>query len=798
MWIGVSKMAGANIFSVNEGVKQVAKELNAGILKDRNLLLYVNSDETSYVESALGLVKKNIVFGGLLTVGVLLVFLRDGRSTLVIAIAIPVSIIGTFLLLSILGRSLNVISLAGMAFAVGMLVDNAVVVLENIFRHRQMGADPITASVRGTKEVWGAALSSTLTTMAVFIPILFVREEAGQLFRDIALAISCGVGLSLLVSVVVIPTAAARVLRPRSVTYGTLSSLHRQSEWIARPFVAAVVDINTWLQRSKLRRLVTVVGFVSAAGLLSYWLLPAIEYLPKGNRNLISGNMYPKPGLNVDELLRIGSIFHERLRPYAEVAPGSKEAAALDYPVLTDLSYGTWSGHIWMSTRAENASQATKALPLLQEIADDIKAETDIEASVNQMGLFVGGWNRPARSIDIDVRGPDLNRLVELATHIKEQATERIPGATSQAFPSLELSAPELHVIPRKHRAAELELNSDQLGYNISAFVDGAYVTEYLDNGDEIPLTIVSNESDALDTAAIPIVVPSGHVVPLSSVADVSYREGPQQIMHKERKRAIVVSVSPPETMALGEAIDVIEKEILGPLRASGELKGVYEISLSGTADKLMATWEALRFNLLVVLLITYLLMAALFESWLYPLVIMVSVPMAAVGGLAGLRIMNLFVIQQLDILTMLGFIILVGTVVNNAILIVHQSLNHMRDDQMPMQSAIIMSVRNRVRPIFMTTFTTTFGLIPLVVLPGSGSELYRGIGSVVLGGLLTSTIFTLFLVPSLFSLTLEAKAWIQNTLHRRPDVTSTAEGLRNDVAEPVPSPRQEEQVDSV
>ena len=774
MWIGVTKMAGANIFEVNEGVKRVAEQLNAGILKDRNLMLHLTSDETSYVSSALGLVQKNIVYGGLLTVIVLLVFLRDIRSTLVVAAAIPVSIIGTFLLLSVLGRSLNAISLAGMAFAVGMLVDNAVVVLENIFRHRQTGEDGLTASIRGTKEVWGAALSSTLTTMAVFIPILFVREEAGQLFRDIALAISCGVGLSLVVSVVVIPTAAARISRSRLDKKPRLSWITGPIDWLAARFVTVVVEINVWLQQSKPRRLVTIIGFVAASAVLIYCLLPSIEYLPKGNRNLIGGNMYPKPGFNVDELLRIGRMFHDRLRPYAEVAPGSAEANSLDYPVVTDLSYGTWNGHIWMSTRAENASKATEILPLLKDIAEEIKRETGVEASVNQMGIFVGGWNRPARAIEIDLRGPDLNRLVELGQQIKEQSLEMLPGSTVQAFPSLELSAPELHVVPKKLRSAELQLSSDQLGYNISAYVDGAYVAEYLDHGDEIALTIVSDQSETINTADIPIVVPSGHIIPLSSVADVNHRMGAQQIMHIERQRAITISVAPPDAMALGDAIDVIERNILEPLRVSGELKGVYEASLSGTADKLMATWEALRFNLLVVLLITYLLMAALFESWLYPFVIMVSVPMAAVGGLAGLRIMNLFVLQQLDILTMLGFIILVGTVVNNAILIVHQSLNHMRDDHMPTQSAVTMSVRNRIRPIFMTTFTTTFGLIPLVVLPGSGSELYRGIGSVVLGGLITSTLFTLFLVPSLFSLTLEIKEWILKALRAPSGSTQT------------------------
>ena len=213
--------------------------------------------------------------------------------------------------------------------------------------------------------------------------------------------------------------------------------------------------------------------------------------------------------------------------------------------------------------------------------------------------------------------------------------------------------------------------------------------------------------------------------------------------------------------MALEDAMNQIRDEIVNPLRASGQREGGYRINLAGTADKLRATCDALRFNVLVALLITYLLMAALFESWLYPMVIILSVPLGAVGGVLGLQLLNLWILQPLDVLTMLGFVILIGTVVNNTIMIVHQSLNLIRENGLSPQEAIVESVRTRIRPIFMTTTTTVLGLLPLVLFPGAGSELYRGLGSVVLGGLLVSTILTLILVPTLFSLMLDARAKI-------------------------------------
>ena len=783
--IGVTKSPGANIFDVVNGLKRVSAELNTGILRQKGVYLHQTADATLYVDSALNLVRKNALLGGAFTILVLLVFLRNARTTLVVALAIPVSIIGTFMMLGLMGRSLNVISLAGMAFAVGMLVDNAVVVLENIFRHYQRGATPINASLQGTREVWGATLASTLTTLAVFIPTLFVREEAGQLFRDIALAISCGVGLSLIVSVTVIPTAACRLLG--TSTHSTYSNwlgvLLQPLDRFAVTFVNAVVAINDRLLQSTPFRLTVVAVFFGGSLLLTYLLLPAIEYLPNGNRNHIGGSLYPPPGYSVDKMLSLGRQFHDKLRPLAEALPNSPQANRLAYPVIADLAYGTYTGRVWVSVRSLDPNRTAELVPLMREIVEEIAAENPgVEGSVNQSGLFERGFNRAARSIDIDVLGPELDRLVELGTRIRDSSRKVIAGAAVNARPSLNLDGPKIHVIPRTFRAAEMGLTSTELGYSVSAFVNGAYASSYILDGEEIDLTIVAQGDVSLRRHDLPIAIPSGQVVSLSSVADVNLDTGPPQIAHVERARALTISVVPPDEMALGEAIETIQRDVIQPLEDQGDLGGLYHIHISGTADKLHATWEALRFNLLIVLLITYLLMAALFESWLYPLVIMVSVPLAAVGGVAGLRLMNLFVLQQLDILTMLGFIILVGTVVNNAILIVHQSLNHMRDDRVSPSAAITSSVRNRVRPIFMTTLTTTFGLLPLVLFPGAGSELYRGVGSVVLGGLLVSTLFTLFLVPCLFSLVLEARAGLSSRFRRIPQSDRRQEPVRIDM----------------
>ncbi len=265
----------------------------------------------------------------------------------------------------------------------------------------------------------------------------------------------------------------------------------------------------------------------------------------------------------------------------------------------------------------------------------------------------------------------------------------------------------------------------------------------------------------------LPLATASGELVTVGSVADIEVVNGPALIAHSERQRAITIQVSPPETVALQSAMETIESDILAPMEAEGKLGGLYRARLSGTADKLTQTRAALQWNFILAIVISYLLMAALFESFLYPLVILFSVPLAALGGFLGLGVVNLFTYQALDVLTMLGFIILVGTVVNNAILIVHQSLNHIRGDALGPREAIREAVSNRIRPIFMSVATSVCGMLPLVLFPGAGSELYRGLGSVVVGGLVVSTIFTLFLVPALFSLVLDLRAALGRRLER-------------------------------
>ncbi len=814
---------GANVLEVMDGLREVNQMLNRDILKPRGLMLTQVSDETDYINSSVDLVQQNIFIGGALTMVVLMAFLHMGRRTLIVAplivasavaaayvspwlfvvclalvvgsgfwfargalvvgLAIPISIVGTFLILGALGRSLNVISLAGLAFAVGMLVDNAVVVLENIYRRFSLGESPLTAAVRGTQEVWGAVVSSTLTTIAVFLPVVFVEEVAGQLFRDIALAISAAVALSLCVSVTVIPTASARLFKRSdrgeidgkssrgsiSAAGGvpgeraTIRAAASGEERRRFPLAPLIVGVNAWILKSTIRKLATVATLVGVAVGVSWLLWPKVEYLPTGNRNLVFGIVIPPPGYNLDQLMSLGEQIETDLKPYWDV-DRTTAFDELDAPAIRDFFFVVRGRSVFLGVRAVDPTRTGELVPLVARVAGQLPGAFAVakQASLFESGLTSG------RTIDVEITGPEIERLVALG---QKFFTPRAfggfeimgfyEGIQARPVPSLDLSSPEVHVAPKLLQAAQMQMSAAELGFTVNALVDGAYVSDYYLGGKKIDLTLIGERKYTDQThmiGAVPVATPLGQLVPLNALADVEISSGPEQVNHRERMRAITIEVSPPPDVPLADAMRRVEQEIVVPLRESGELKGGYRVTLSGTADKLSETWQALRSNVLLALLITYLLMAALFESWLYPLVIIFSVPLGAAGGVLGLAILNLFVLQPLDVLTMLGFVVLIGTVVNNPILIVHQSLNHLREQDMSAEQAILESIETRIRPILMTTTTTVLGLTPLVLFPGAGSELYRGIGSVVLGGLVVSTVFTLVLVPVLFSLLLSGR----------------------------------------
>jgi HAE1 family hydrophobic/amphiphilic exporter-1 len=420
-----------------------------------------------------------------------------------------------------------------------------------------------------------------------------------------------------------------------------------------------------------------------------------------------------------------------------------------------------------MGVASWDETRVKELIPIMRRTLATIPGMIPI---VQQTSLFESGA-RQGRTIDLDLMGPDLGRLVGIASRLFGKVQGLLPGSQVRPVPSLELAQPEVRFFPDRVRAAAVGLSAADVGFNLDVLVEGAKIDEVTRQGYNIDLKLMAETDGAertQDLGRMDVNTPTGGLVQVESVAPPSLVGSATQINHIERQRAITLRIYPPEQMPLQEAMDRLQDQVVQPLLASGEIQPPYDVRLSGTADDLTQTYLALRGNFLLALAITYLLMSALFGSFLYPLIIMFAVPLAAAGGFAGLWAVNqTLTYQPLDVLTMLGFIILVGIVVNNAILIVDQSLRGLREDGLDVRQAVREAVAMRVRPIFMSTFTSVFGMMPLVVFPGAGSELYRGLGSVVLGGLLVATMFTLFLIPSLLSLVLDARRGLSRLLNR-------------------------------
>ena len=761
--INAVRETGANVIETMAGIRETVRKLNEIELPQQSLFLTQVYDETVYIDSSINLVQQNIFVGGSLAAVVLLLFLHSSRATLIVSLAIPVSVIGAFVAMAALGRSLNVISLAGIAFAVGMVVDAAIVVLENIYRLKERGLPTGEAAYQGARQVWGAILVSALTTILVFAPILVMDLEVGQLFRDIAVAISVSVLLSLIVAVTLIPALSNWLLRDEGIIFSlerrlgsVIGFMGRALAAIGGGFVSAMIAVMGRIVANRLVSLV-VIGFVSTLAIAATWaFLPKLDYLPDGNRNLIFGVIVPPPGYNLETTVDIAGRIEQQLSPLW-VGGIDRSGDVLDDGEASGIQHFFFvatRGSTFLGASAQDPTRVGELIPTMQRAAYGEPGTFGLISQTSLFGRGIGG----GRSIDLNVSGPDLRGILEIAqqaTGLLSQTLPRSQGTQVRPKPGLELGAPEVRVVPDRIKLADAGVSARELGQTLDSFNDGLRVEEITIDGKRVDLTLKGTVDEITSTQGIdflPIVTRSGRILPANALADIEVTSGPTEIRHLERERTITLEIRPPDAMPLEAALETTDREIVSVLRDRGLPAGV-DIRLSGTADKLSETWDAIVLDLVLAVVIVYLVMAVLFESFLYPLVILFSVPLATAGGVGGLALVNIYTFQPLDMLTLLGFVILIGIVVNNAILLVHQTLFHIRSEGMRVSEAVMEAMRNRIRPIFMSTATSVFGMLPLVVVPGAGSELYRGLGSVVVGGLSLSAIMTLLIIPPLMSI---------------------------------------------
>jgi multidrug efflux pump subunit AcrB len=763
--LAVKRQLGTNVIEIKEAMLEVVDRLNNGFLKDNGMVMELISEDVRYVEQSVKVVSQNLLIGAVLATIVLFIFLRSTSATLVGALGIPVCTVVAFLGLLISGRTINVISMAGVAFAIGMTLDNSIVVLENIYKHMALGKTRMQAAYEGVREVWTAVLASTLTTVFVFLPIVFIEQEAGQLYSDIAVAVSASILMSMIIAITVVPVACSRFLTPNTSASFRFGIYHA-----GQLFGKAVMWFVDWLLHGVIRRIALIGLVLFLTVLIITELTPKAEYLPEGEEKKIFASIFAPPGYNIDEMHAITRAVNDFYLPHLNKDPaayqdGEKEIPPLDYMVVFNDS---------SRTRFVVEVHSREHLGKLIELTQDYIGQFPGVITFVSRGSIFAGNSGGTRSINLDISGTDLESLYAVGFKAFIRAREIFDNPRVRPEPSsLSLGQPMIEIRPDWERAAELGIDADELGYTIWAYSDGAFVDEYFKGDHKIDMFLYSTDGvidSPEDINHLMLYSEQGGIVPLGAVAGIRETVNTETIRRVDSRRTITLSIIPPQNVPLEDGVRVVREDLIRYMKDNDQLAPGMTMTISGASDRLDSTRQALQGNFITAIVIAYLLMVAIFSHWGYPLLIMTTVPIGISGGLVGLWLMNYLggqldkiglqnIQQPFDMITMLGFLVLIGTVVNNPILIVERTMTSIRRKGMDYLEAIREATESRLRPIMMSMITTIFGLSPLVFNPGEGTELYRGLGAIVLFGLLFSTVITLTFMPSLLSLVLQCQS---------------------------------------
>ena len=725
--IQIMKENDANVLETLTAVKKEIFSLRDNELKKMGLSIAQSFDPSVFIDQAISMVTGNLFSGVVLAVLVLWYFIRDRRATLLVGLSIPICLTVTLVMLYAFGRTLNVISLAGLAFGVGQALDTAIVMLEAIAQQRERGLARIEATLAGAKQVWPALLASTVTAVIVFLPIVFMRDAVSQLFADLALTISIAVIASLIVSVTALPLAASRWLNTENVHKGSNAKYEAVANWIVR-----------WTDTARRRYLTVAVLFVAPV-VLTWALLPPLDYLPPVKRDAIDGFIQPPPGTNIDTIEReFVQPFAKRLAPYMS---GEKQPALKNYYVLAG-AFGTSIG-----VRPLDPDNIDELGRLINE--EVLVGFPDTQSFAAQGNLF-GGFG-DGRNIDFQLQATDFPALLAAARYAEKLIQEKMPGAQVQAFQGLEMAEPELRLNPDDRRLNEVGWSRGDIGTVVRSLGDGVFVGEYFDGERRLDMILRASKWDSPEALAeTPVATPIGSTVPLGELVRVESTVSAGGLRRVDGHRTIGLNVSPPKQLSLGQAIELLKAEVEPQVRAQLPADG--SVHYEGNAGSLREALSNMAQNLGIALIALFLLLAALFRSVKDSMYVILTIPLASFGGVLALVLLRLFTPQTLDLLTMVGFVVLMGLVVNNAILLVDQARAEIRGGA-SVRAAVESALATRTRPIMLTTLTTLFGMLPLVLVPGPGSVLYRGLGTVLVGGMAVNSVFTLLLLPTLLRL---------------------------------------------
>ncbi len=737
--LDISKKSDGNTVSVVKEIYKSIEEIKA-LLPD-GVQLEPVYDLSIYIRQSIDNVVSNMVVGGILAAIILLLFLRNIRATLVIAVSMPIAIISTFTLLYFTGETLNMLTLGGLALGIGMMVDSSIVILENIYRFRERGSGLQDAAIDGAKEVGPAVIASTITTVVVFVPIVFVQGLSAELFRPLAITVTFSLLASLATAIILVPMLSAQFLKQvgegidqQRKKYG----VYQLTSWFDQ-FIEKVIGTYQQMIGWSLSHRKTIVSGTIVLIMLSLALIPWVgtEFIPSGDTGEI----------NIDITLPIGTVLTETENIVDSIAEDVLNIEEIKVIFASagqgnQFQFGGSDTHVGnLYIRLKSLSERTRSIDqVMEEIRGKLANYAGIESKVTV--LDAGGGMPSSSAIQINIRGFDLNVLKDLAFLIEEKVRQ-VEG-TRNVENSMSDGRPEIQVVVNRDRAAQYGLTFSQVMSTVKTAFQGQTATRYRVDGKEMDVVVTLPKKDTENLQSLKhltMLTPTGSKIPLSEIAALKQVIGPVEISRTDQQREVTVT-SDIIDRDLGSVSEDIQKAI-----ADVRLPEGYFITYGGQAQDAQDSFKDLGLALVLSIFLVYMVMAVQFEALLSPLVIMFSMPAMVVGIIVGLILMG----QSLSIPAFIGVIMLAGIVVNNAIVLVDY-INILRSRGIERNQAIIEAGASRLRPILMTTLTTVLALIPLMFFQGEGSETQAPFATVVSFGLSFSTLVTLIFIPVVYT----------------------------------------------
>ena len=735
----VLKQTNSNTVKVVNLIKKEIEKIQKEYPKVSIKLVF---DQGEYIEKSIDNVTKNAVVGAILAILILFIFLKNIRTTLIIGTAIPISIISTFVLVYFSGITINLVSLGGLALGVGMLVDNAIVVLENIYRHRNEGYSRVEAAIHGTKEVGAAIIASTLTTIAVFTPVFFAEGVAADIFKELALTVAFSLFASLVVALTFIPMLSSKFLKLDKSNGESKNKLLSGilSIWtnIFNVIESLYRNILKWVLRHKIVTvLCVVVIFISSLALIP---LVGTEFFPAMDQGQFTVNIELPKGALLEQTNEVTKQVEQVL---AEIEDMDKMFVGVGSSGTGMDLTGADSSKASINATLKSLKERTRSTA---QIVDDIRKKVALipgaDIKVSEVSSMMGGGMGSGSAVAINIAGPELEKLDQISNYVQEVV--RSVQGTRQVESSIAEGRPEAQIYVDRDKAAYYGLGTAAVAGSIRTAIEGKVATRYKVGGEEFDIRMQfpkESRQNFEQLKSIKIIAPSGVEIPLMDIARIEIKEGPVSIEREDQQRYVTVTSD-----IFGRDAGSINKDIKAKLD-NYSLPSGYSIKFGGQEEQMQEAFISLFQMLLLAILLVYMIMASQFESLVQPLIIMFSLPLAFTGAALGLVITH----RTLSVPAFIGVIMLAGIVVNNAIVLIDY-INTLRKNGMERYEAILKAGPTRLRPILMTTLTTILALLPLALGIGEGAESQAPMATVVIGGLLSSTVLTLVIVPIIYT----------------------------------------------